>query len=261
MKSRCNLKYTVLLAAALAFPSTIGIAQETSLDRPSSTPLHSKGVFPQMSAVAEQKNISEAGIGALIPWADRLWAVSYVAHIRGGGTGLYEIDPSMHMRKHAESVVGTYANRMLHIPSGQAIIGPHVIDADGNVRTIDSLKGHRLTATVQHLTDPENKVYFLGMEGSFWEVDIRTLVSKKLYNLVETLELPEGTRPHFKGAYTANGRVVVANNTYHEPEHLGTRHGGRLAEWNGETWTILDRNPYVEVAGKNETGKRAVLLS
>ncbi len=217
-------------------------------------PLNVKGVFPQMTTVGGHQMRSEAGFGALIPWADRLWAVSYVSHIRGVGTGLFEIDESFVMRKRPESVVGTYANRMVHDPSDQAIIGPHIIDTEGNVRTIDALKGYRLTATVEHLTDPKNKVLFLGMEGGFWEMDVKTLEVTKLYDLVQELELPDGARAHFKGAYTANRRVVVVNNTYHEQEHVGTREGGRLAEWDGEQWTILDRNPYVEVYGKNRSG-------
>ena len=50
------------------------------------------GVFPNLSVRAPGAgSSSEAGIGALIPWADRLWAVGYVAHIHGSGIGLYEI--------------------------------------------------------------------------------------------------------------------------------------------------------------------------
>jgi hypothetical protein len=46
----------------------------------------------------------------------------------------------------------------------------------------------------------------------------------------------------------------VANNTYHEEEHLGTRAGGCLAEWDGQEWTILERKPFVEVNGKGPRG-------
>ena len=37
---------------------------------------------------------SECGIGALMPWAGRLWMITYVSHksSSGSGTGLYEID-------------------------------------------------------------------------------------------------------------------------------------------------------------------------
>jgi hypothetical protein len=207
------------------------------------------GVYPNLTVMGEGLGSdSEAGIGALMPWAGKLWAVGYVAHIRGQGLGLYEIAEDMTMRRHPASVTGTFANRMVHWPSGQAFIGPHAIDADGQVRTIEDLKGHRLTATCPHLTDPKNKVYVLGMEGEFWEVDVHSLAATQLFNLRETLELGD-TTPHFKGAFTSQGRVVVANNAYDENDFLGKRQAGRLAEWNGTAWTILERNPFVEVSG------------
>jgi hypothetical protein len=210
------------------------------------------GVFPDMAIVSEHVPRTEAGIGALIPWADRLWVIGYVAHIKGSGLGLYEIDEKMVMRRRPEGVTGTFANRMVHNPSNQAIIGPHIIDTRGHVRTFKALAGHRLTATMDHLTDPENKVYFLTMEGLFFEADVHTLRVKQLYDLVKELELPEGAQPHFKGGYCDQGRVVVANNTYDELEFEGKRAAGRLAEWDGKAWTILDRNPYVEVSGKKQ---------
>jgi len=208
-----------------------------------------KGVFPSLTVMAKGLGSnSEAGIGALIPWAERLWAVGYVAHIQGQGLGLYEIKPDMTMRRHPASVTGTFANRTVHWPSGQAFIGPYAIDADGNVRTIEALKGYRLTATIDHLSDPQNKVYFLGMEGHFWEVDVHNLETKQLFNLAKELEIKDA-KEHFKSAYTGQGRVVVANNTYDEKEFLGERQAGRLAEWDGKNWAIVERNPFVEVHG------------
>jgi len=207
------------------------------------------GVFPNLTVMAEGLGSdSEAGIGALLPWANKLWAVGYVAHIRGQGLGLYEIDDDMTWRRHPASVTGTYANRMVHWPSGQAFIGPHAIDADGQVRSVESIKGHRLAATCAHLTDPKNKVYFLGMEGEFWEVDVRSLEAALLFDLRKELGLGD-TPAHFKSAYTGQGRVVVANNSYDEQEFLDRRQAGRLAEWNGAAWTILEKNPFVEVSG------------
>ena len=212
-------------------------------------PVQVNGVFPQMTVMAQGLGSnSEAGIGALIPWAQQLWAVGYVAHINGQGLGLYEIGEDMTMRRHPASVTGTFANRLPHWPSGQAFIGPYAIDADGNVRVIESLKNVRLAATCEHLTDPANKVYFLGMEGGFWETDVHTLATKQLFNLVRELEIVNATA-HFKSGYTAQGRVVVANNTYDEQEFLDRRDAGRLAEWDGRKWTIIERNPFVEVHG------------
>ena len=227
-------------------------------------PIQINGVFPNLTVLADGVgSTSETGIGALIPWANKLWAIGYVAHISGKGIGLHEISEDMTMRLHPASVTGTYANRLVHWESKQVFIGPHAIDAKGNVRTIHAIKGYRLTATMRHLTDPKNKVYFMGMEGGFFEVDVHTLKAKKLFNLCEELELPISdtqhsvvvgkkryAEPHFKGAHTAQGRVVVANNTYTEMEFLGKRQAGRLAEWDGKKWTVLERNPFVGVSGK-----------
>jgi hypothetical protein len=63
------------------------------------------GVFPDLTVMAQGVGSnSETGIGALIPWADRLWAIGYVAHIKGQGIGLYEIGADLTMRRRPESV-------------------------------------------------------------------------------------------------------------------------------------------------------------
>lgn len=199
---------------------------------------------------------SECGIGALMTWADRLWFVTYVSHTRttGAGTGLYEIDEHLTLRKRPESVVGTYANRFLHTQSDQVIIGPHVIDTQGQVRTISELQDHRLAATMEHLEDPANRVYFLTMEGLFFEVDLHTFHATQLFDLTEVLAIPEDAQPHFKSGHTSNGRVVVTNNTYDERDFAGTHASGRLAEWDGATWTILERTGFNEVTGRRNFG-------
>jgi hypothetical protein len=212
-------------------------------------------VFPHfaVSAPGVGSN-SEAGIGALIPWADRLWAVGYVAHIRGEGLGLYEIKSDLSWRLHPSSVTGTFANRLVHWKSNQVFIGPHAIDEKGQVRTIEPLKRHRLTATANHLTDPM-KVYFLTMEGLLFETQAMTLDTVQIADLTQKLDWDTGAYKHFKAAHTAQGRLVVANNTYEEPEHMGTRSAGRLAEWDGKgEWKILERNPFIEVSGKQNLG-------
>jgi hypothetical protein len=207
------------------------------------------GVFPHLAAVAGNAPRTEAGVGALMPWAERLWFVTYVAHTSttGSGTGLYEIDENLRLRKHEESVVGTYANRLVHAPTTQLVIGPHVVDTLANVRTIRELVDHRLAATMEHLTDPANKVYFLAMDGPFFEVDLRTLEVTELFDLITELDLPPGSKPHFKDAFTAHGRVIVANNTYDQRDYDGTWQAGRLAEWDGSRWTIVDRRAFTEV--------------
>ncbi len=215
-------------------------------------PINVNGVFPKMTVYAPGVDSdSETGIGAMIPWADKLWAIGYVAHIRGTGIGLYAINDDMTMKKHPASVTGTFADRLVHWESGQVIIGPHVIDANGQVRTFTELSKHRLAAAARHLTDPNNKVYFLTMEGLLYEADVHTLESRQLFNLNDELEVPKDAQPHYKSAHTAQGLLVVANNTYEEPEYLGKRQAGRLAQWKGKgQWEIIERNPFVEVSGK-----------
>ena len=223
-----------------------------------SLPANYSGVVPSLCLKAELgPPRTECGVGALMPWADRLWVVTYVSHKArtGVGTGLYEIDENLRMTKRPESVVGTYANRFVHFGSNQLFIGPHVIDADRNVRTIDSLIDTRITATMTHLTDPEHKVYMLGMEGEFCEVDVNTLEVTEIDDLTERLGVTSHNDAHFKAGYTSFGRVVVANNSYDERDHLdeGTA-GGRLAEWDGKAWTILERTAFVEVHGRGAFG-------
>jgi hypothetical protein len=210
------------------------------------------GVFPHMTVIAPGVGSdSETGIGALVAWGDKLWAIGYVAHVNGEGIGLYEIGEDMSFRRHPASVTGTYANRLVHWESKQVFIGPHAIDAEGNVRTIEALGRHRLTSTCRHLVDPTRLVYFLTMEGLLFEVDVKTLEARPLADLVRELGIPQGAQPHFKGAFSSQGRLVVANNTYEEEEALGKRHAGRLAEWDGKgAWRVLEANPFVEVSGK-----------
>ncbi len=216
--------------------------------------LEINGVFPNLTVIGtSDKYRSESGIGALIPWADKLWMVGYVAHIKGSRIGLYEISDDMTMKRFPGSVTGTFANRMIHNPSEQAIIGPYFIDKNGNVRICDELTGHRLAATMEHLTDPENKVYFLTMEGLLFECDVHTLKTKLLFNLVDELDIPSTAYIHFKDGYTGNGRVVVANNSYDERDYLAGTGPGRLAEWDGKgkKWTILERTAFIGIGGEN----------
>lgn len=215
--------------------------------------LNISGVFPHLALGAELgPPRTECGVGALMPWANKLWVITYVSHksASGVGTGLYEIDADLNITKHPESRTGTYTNRFVHWPSNQLIIGPHVIDSSRNVRTVEALLEVRICSTIKHLTDPDNKVYMLGMEGEFYELDVHTLETRFLFDLVEVLGVPDHDYAHFKAGYSNYGRVIVCNNSYDERDFLGKEAAGRLAEWDGETWTILERNPFIEVNGR-----------
>jgi hypothetical protein len=216
---------------------------------------HIGGVFPHLAVTAEHIPRSETGIGALMPWADRLWFITYPSNPgTGKGMGLFTIDENMCLTKHPESVVGTYANRIIHTATNQLLIGPHVIDIEGRVRTIEPLVPHRLTATMTHLETPENKVYYLTMEALFFEVDLNTLKVKLLFDLTQELGLQDVEHLHFKDAYTGHGRVVVANNTYTEIDFLAPPSQGRLAEWDGSRWTVLETCQFNAVTGRRSIG-------
>jgi hypothetical protein len=222
------------------------------------------GAVPELSMAADSRAPrTECGIGALLPWADRLWALTYPSHgpETGSGTGLYEITPDFEMREHPESVVTTSANRMVHHATDQAIIGPHVVDADGTVRTLEDLlsgpdgEPNRLTATMEHLHEPERLVYVLTMEGLLYEADLTSLSVELLADLNDELDVPDAPESsHFKGGHTANGRVTVTNNTFYEPEMRGERSAGRLGEWDGEEWTVVSEAPHLEAAGRKNMG-------
>jgi hypothetical protein len=116
---------------------------------------------------------TECGIGALMPWADALWAITYNSHKKGSGygLGLYRIDEALKSeRVHVHD--GTHANRLIHKESDQCFIGPYVIDSKGNWKHIPALDEFRLTSTMRHLADP-NRIYYQGMEGEFIEMDVR----------------------------------------------------------------------------------------
>lgn len=224
---------------------------------PPTSPVCISGIMPELSMAADLgPPRSELGVGGLMPWAGKLYVVTYVSHRMRSGThrSLYVIDEHFRSTAHPASVSGTYANRMVHQESNQLILGPHVIDAQHQVRTVHPLIHVRLAAVMRHLVDPERKVYVLGMEGEFFELDLYSLAVKKLFDLTKILDTPGEGRVHFKAGYTAMGKVVVTDNTYDEKDFKGQAADGRLAEWDGKHWTILERKPFVEVSGRGEFG-------
>jgi len=105
------------------------------------------GIVPSVAQCADLgPPRSECGIGCLMPWNGLLYVLNYVSHRRqtGTGTGLRVIDPDFRMTIHPEARDGTYANRMVHFPSNQLVIGPHLIDSAHRVRTVEKLVDVRL---------------------------------------------------------------------------------------------------------------------
>ena len=180
------------------------------------------GIYPHL---AYYNNEGECGTGAVVPWADRLWVITYGPHLPFGSSDkLYEITPDLKQIIRKESIGGTPANRMIHKESNQLFIGPYAIDARRNVRAIpyEQMPG-RHTGNARHLTDPAEKIYYATMEEGFYEVDVNTLDVKVLYedgnvtakrgddaSANQPTALLEGV--HGKGFYSGQGVAVYANN-------------------------------------------------
>jgi hypothetical protein len=192
---------------------------------------------------------SECGVGALMPWADSLFAVTYNSHRArtGTGLGLYRISEDLKSeRLHVHN--GTHANRLIHKESNQCFIGPYVIQPNGDWKHIPELDAYRLTSTMRHLTDPANRIYYQGMEGEFLEMDVRDLKPRLITDLVKEMKI--AARPHFKGGFTAQGRVVVTNNGFY---NYGDDQAG-LFEYDGTRWTRLSGKPHMDVAARQDMG-------
>lgn len=100
------------------------------------------------------------------------------------------IDENLKCVSRRKSVLGTFTNRMVHVPSNQLIIGPHIIDDEGRIRDIEAFYSFRICSTMFHLNDPKNKVYALGMEGEFLELDVYNLNVRQIADLRKELGIP-----------------------------------------------------------------------
>jgi hypothetical protein len=127
-----SLPSLVLLAGSqLAFAFNASAASATA---PPARPVEVSGIYPHL---AYFNTSGECGTGAVVPWADRLWIVTYAPHKpKGSDDQLYAIDSALRITARPESVGGTPANRFIHRESQQLFIGLHAIDAQGRVRTI-----------------------------------------------------------------------------------------------------------------------------
>lgn len=219
------------------------------------------GIYPHLAYYNEE---GECGTGAVVPWADRLWVVTYGPHLPFGSSDkLYEITPDLQQIVRPESIGGTPANRKIHKESGQLFIGPYAIDKEANVRTIsyETMPG-RHTGIARHLTDPENKIYYATMEEGFYEVDVHSLEVIELYedsNVGNKKERDTDSNPpgslllgsHGKGVYSGQGVMVYSNNgeSGEKAKEQFDIEAGSLSEWDGNDWKLVRRNQFVEVTG------------
>ena len=217
-------------------------------------PMQLSGIYPHLAMF---NNEGECGTGAVVPWADRLWVVTYAPHApRGSSDKLYEITPELKQIVRPESIGGTPANRMIHRESNQLFIGPYAVSAEGKVRTIPYSKMFgRPTGNARHLTDPAGKIYYASMEEALYEVDVKTLEVTELFRDEAMKNGHKANLPgyHGKGLYSSQGVLVYANNGEYgkaaetKPETLS----GVLATWNGKNsgFDIVRRNQFTEVTG------------
>ncbi|TAD86156.1 MAG: hypothetical protein EAY75_09315 [Bacteroidetes bacterium] len=221
------------------------------------------GIYPHLTTYAHGRPIgnygfgSECGIGALAVWNNKLYMVNYAAHQpKGSEHKLYIVDRDKKMEIYQGSIGGTPAARMIHKESNQLFIGPYVIDSTGKIRVIPvkAMEG-RLTAIARHLKDPKNMLYYYDMEGMLYEVNVHSLHVNKLYKN----PLPGW---HGKGGYTSQGKLVVANNGEHTNEPriewkvdttnmIGPESNGILAEFDGDSFKVVERRQYTDVTTKN----------
>ena len=243
-----------------------------------SSNLEISGIYPHLTTYSHGRENgtysdgSECGIGALAVWNDKLYMLNYAAHKPNGSEHkLYIVDKDKNMQIFEGSIGGTPAARMVHKESNQLLIGPYVIHSTGKVRVIpiSDMQG-RLTAIARHLKDPENMVYYYDMEGMLYEVNVHTLETKKLF---------EDPLPgwHGKGAYTSQGKLILANNgelvvkgmgTNNDHKHteqyewddnwkidkegiFGPENRGILAEFDGDNFKVVERRQYTDLTTKN----------
>lgn len=219
------------------------------------------GIYPHL---AFYNNEAECGTGAVVPWAGRLWTVTYAPHSPYGSSDkLYEITPELELIVRSESVGGTPADRLIHKESNQLFIGPYAIDSVGNVRAMSYRTAPgRYTGAARHLTDPESKIYIATMEEGFYEVDVDSLRTTTMWSDDNVHRKPDGFPDlderlirlpgwHGKGLYSGQGVLVFSNNgeqTDEALEHFDIE-SGALCEWNGTEWKVIRRNQFTEVTG------------
>ena len=228
-------------------------------------PIQLSGIYPHL---AYYNNEGECGTGAVVPWANRLWVVTYAPHQPlGSSDKLYEITPDLELIIRPESIGGTPANRMIHDESQQLFIGPHAIDAQGKVRTIPlkTMPG-RPTGNARHLSDPAGKIYYATMEEGIYEVDVKTLQPTELFadNQAQIghsghKDKADGRRfaglpgYHGKGLYSGQGRLIYANNgeAGQAAKVNPATPSGVLGSWDGkaERFEVVRRNQFTEVTG------------
>lgn len=215
------------------------------------------GIYPHL---AYFNNEGECGTGAVVPWAGRLWVVTYGPHQPYGSSDkLYAVDSLYRLQAFAGSVGGTHANRMVHRETGQLLIGPYVIDGKGNIRVLDRAKvPGRFTGVARSLADGAQALCLATMEQGFYSIDMKSLnvtIKAKDGNQLQREgagsfqgSLVAGV--HGKGFYSGQGVYVYTNNGEDVAAPSSPNMpSGSLSEYDGKDWKLVRRNQFTEVTG------------
>ncbi|QIH33623.1 hypothetical protein [Sphingobacterium sp. DR205] len=225
------------------------------------------GIYPHL---AMYNNEGECGTGAVVPWNNSLYVITYGPHLPlGSSDKLYKITKDLKQEIMPQSIGGTPANRFIHRASKQLLIGPYMIDQKDNIRVISvrDMPG-RLTGTAKHLHHPDSLVYYGTMEEGIYAVNVYNQHVDEIYtdgnfkNANYRAELAKITSPkpqkfaelfgaHGKGLYSGQGVLVYSNNG--ESGDLALKQfdipAGSLSEWDGKKWKLVRRNQFVEITG------------
>ena len=239
-------------------------------------PFGVSGIYPHLAMTNKE---GECGTGAVVPWAGRLWVVTYGPHCPCGSSDkLYEIKPDLSRVIRPESVGGTHAERLIHRESGKLFIGTYLVSSTGGVEYvwISRLPG-RLTGAARHLTDPAHKIYVTDMEEALYELDVTD--PKKTFTYIRDgfnraafqamfkrwhrtpppgwNEAEESTLfgYHGKGTCSGFGKVFYANNGQSSPQAMRDPRtpAGCLASWQPgqKNWELIRTNQFTEVTTRD----------
>ena len=242
------------VAAALLCVAAAAAADQAA--PPAAQPPSFGGRYPHLAVSNAQ---GECGIGAVVPWAGKLWFITYGPHLPlGSDDGLYEVDDSLALTRRPESVGGTPAARLVHRETETLALGPYLIDKTGGVHAIPpaEMEG-RLTAHARSLSEPDRTILVYDMEGLLYELDLESRKAKRRF----ARAVPGW---HGKGGYSGQGVLVVANNGEHASgtvekfkpfdyavpnTRANQNEAGALAEWDGTTWKLIRRRQFTDVTG------------
>lgn len=215
------------------------------------------GIYPHLSVSGFHQ--SENGIGAVVPWAERLYFITYLAGMNADGAQrLFELDGQFALKPlGAPFYGGSIACRMIHEPTGQLILGPYLLDRRGGLRQIrvSEVMPMHLSAVARHLTEP-NKVYFFGLAQERSLVDIggsEPFLPMKAVKILPRLSEIQKEKfgfvaHHGKGLYSGQGRIIHASNG--RPDAGTPLPAGSLMEWDGKDgWQLIRRAQMDEVTG------------